>query len=146
MPTSVADDKSCGISIIGKVTVAQGREKRRTERLVSGILFDALTIYNSRYRFLFSVCRARRREKETRERRHECRREKKRTTKLIAVFVVNGNGDHLLAVKFQVVSSTPNSSLRYLAGRTLMRHNADRMVNNFFVAANGTFREPREKQ
>ncbi|KYQ48857.1 hypothetical protein ALC60_11909 [Trachymyrmex zeteki] len=51
------------------------------------------------------------------------------------MFAVNGNGDHLLAVKFQAVSLlwTP------VSGRTLMRHNADRMVNNFFVVANGTF-------
>lgn len=29
---------------------------------------------------------------------------KKKLTKLIAVFAVNGNGDHLLAVKFRAVS------------------------------------------
>ncbi|EGI65003.1 hypothetical protein G5I_06464 [Acromyrmex echinatior] len=39
------------------------------------------------------------------------------------MFAVNGNGDHLLAVKFQAVSLlwTP------VSGRTLMQHNADRM-------------------
>jgi len=51
------------------------------------------------------------------------------------MFAVNGNGDHLLAVKFQAVSLLWTLA----SGRTLMRHNADRMANNFFVVANGTF-------
>lgn len=55
-PTSVVDDKSCGISIIGKVSVVPGGKK------ANGIIrfrdsLDALTIYESRYKFLFFVRR-----------------------------------------------------------------------------------------
>jgi len=63
--------------------------------------------------------RVRKREKERR------RREKKRTTKLIAVFAVNGNGDHLLAVSSHLSTLGFVSSI---SDRTLMRHNADRMI------------------
>lgn len=35
------------------------------------------------------------------------KRKKKKTTKLIAVFAVNGNGDHLLVVKFRAVAARP---------------------------------------
>lgn len=67
-------------------------------------------------------------------------RKKKRTTKLIAVFAVNGNGDHLLGSKVPSRRhSTRSRSIRSAGG--LMRHNADRLVNNFFVAANGNARE-----
>lgn len=71
---------------------------------------DALTIYESRFKFLFFIRRLMsERGKERKEMADVVG--KKKLTKLIAVFAVNGNGDHLLAVKFRAISlSIPDSS------------------------------------
>lgn len=110
--TSIIDDKSCGISIIGKVSIILEEKRGERNRSFQNSL-AALTIYESRYKFLsFSRRLMSKRGKERKE-TADVVVEKKKLTKLIAVFAVNGNGDHLLAVKFRAVSlslSIPDSS------------------------------------